>query len=209
MDCSPARTRNPSDWLQTCPDNSQPIAEQVTEWILAWEPDLTESIKWNMLCFSGRKLVCGLSACKHHLGITFFRGTELPDPAKLFQTAVNNTSILGIRLTTLDHFNREAFRRLLHAAVVLDEDQTAPPVPKMKRVPWPMPDFFKKALREKRHRAAAAHFDSLKPSYRREFIVWLTVAKRAETRERRLGETLAALAAGKKWIDRKPPSATE
>ena len=127
----------------------------------------------------------------------------------LFQTAVNNTSILGIRLTTLDHFNREAFRRLLHAAVVLDEDPTAPPVPKMKRVPWPMPDFFKKALREKRHRAAAAHFDSLKPSYRREFIVWLTVAKRAETRERRLGETLAALAAGKKWIDRKPPSATE
>ena len=185
------------------------MAEQVTEWILAWEPDLTESIKWNMLCFSCRKLVCGLSACKHHLGITFFRGTELPDPAKLLRSAENNTSILSIRLTTLDLFNQEAFRRLLHAAVVLDDDPTVPPVPKREREPWPMPDFFKKALREKRNRAAAAHFESLKPSYRREFIVWLTMAKRAETRERRLKETLTALAAGKKWIDRKPTSAPE
>jgi len=46
------------------------------EWILTWEPDLNESIKWNMLCFSGRKLVCGMSACQKHLGLAFFRGTD-------------------------------------------------------------------------------------------------------------------------------------
>ncbi len=68
---------------------------------------------------------------------------------------------------------------------------------------------FKKVPSKKRHRAAAAHFDPPKPSYRREFIVGLNAVIRAETRERRLGETLAALAAGKKWIDRQPPSATE
>jgi hypothetical protein len=84
MDCSRARTKNPGEWLETCPDFSQPLAEQVVKWFLTWEPDLAESIKWNMLCFSGRKLVCGLSACRAHLGITFFRGTKLPDPARLF-----------------------------------------------------------------------------------------------------------------------------
>src|SRR4249920_1233273 len=106
MDCSRARTKNPSEWLELCPDFSKPMAEQVTEWILNWEPDLTESIKWNMFCFSGRKLVCGLSACQHHLGITFFRGTELSDPSKLFnEGGENNTNIRSIRLTTLDGFN--------------------------------------------------------------------------------------------------------
>jgi hypothetical protein len=55
MDCSSARTRNPVEWIELCPEFSWPLAEQVREWFLTWEPDLTESIKWNMLCFSGRK----------------------------------------------------------------------------------------------------------------------------------------------------------
>jgi hypothetical protein len=204
MDCLPARTKDPGEWLETCPDFSQPLAEQVVEWILSWEPDLTESIKWNMLCFSGRKLVCGLSACRAHLGITFFRGTELPDPARLFGNAgANNTNILGLRLTTLDGFNRDAFRRLLHAAVALDADPTLPAAPKAKRTPWPLPDFFQAALAEKRNRAAAEGFARLAPTYQREYIVWLTVAKLPETRRKRLAETLRALAAGRKWAQRK------
>ena len=83
MDCSPARTKDPSQWLQTCPDFSQPLAEQLVEWFLTWESDLTESVKWNNLCFSGRKLVCGIAACKQHVSLFFFRGTELPDPEGL------------------------------------------------------------------------------------------------------------------------------
>jgi hypothetical protein len=203
VDCSRARTKDPSEWLQTCPDFSKPLAEQLCDWILTWEPDLTESIKWNMLCFSGRKLVCGLSACKHHLGLTFFRGTELPDPVKLFSPGETNTNILSIRLTTLNRLDRAALRALLHAAVELDGDPLVPPISKTKRKAWPMPAFFKEALAEKRHRAAAEGFRSLKPTYQREYLVWLTMAKLPETRARRLEETLAALAVGCKWAQRK------
>ncbi len=204
MDCSRARTKDPVEWIQTCPDFSWPLAEQVREWMLTWEPDLTESIKWNMLCYSGRKLVCGLSACQRHLGIAFFRGTELPDPVGLFsEGGENNTHIRSIILTTLDGFNREALRRLLRAAVELDADPEAPPAPKVKRKPWPMPDFFKRALADKRNRAAAENFRRFAPTYQREYLVWLSTAKQPETRERRLRQTLAALAKGYKWIDRK------
>ncbi len=150
--------------METCPDFSHPIVEQLTEWILNWEPDLAETIKWNMLCFSGRKLVCGLSACKHHVGVTFFRGTELHDPRKLFGNGrKNNTNIRTVRITALQGFNREAFRALLHAAVNLDSDPTIPPAPKMKRKPWPMPVFFKEALAQKQNRAAAEGFRKLAP----------------------------------------------
>lgn len=204
MDCSRARARIPSEWLELCPDFSKPLAEQLTDWILTWEPDLRESIKWNMLCFSGRKLVCGISACKHHLGITFFRGTELPDPARLFTGGgENNTNIRSIRLTSLDGLNRPAFRALLRSAVELDSDPMISPVPKVKRKPWPVPAFFKKALAEKRHKRAAAAFKNLSPSCQREYLVWLTTARREETRQRRLQETLVALAAGRKWDQRK------
>lgn len=204
MDCNPARTHDPIEWLDTCPDFSWPLAKQLHEWILTWEPDLTESVKWNMLCYSARKLVCGMSACKRHLGLTFFRGTELPDPARLFnEGGENNTNIRSLRLTSLDRLNRTALRELLHAAVELDSDPMLPPVPKVKRKPWPMPAFFKAALAEKRNRAAADFFHSLAPTYQREYLVWLTMAKLPETRSRRLKETLAALSSGRKWAQRK------
>ena len=204
MDCSRARTKDPVEWLETCPEFSWPMANQVREWVLTWEPDLTESIKWNMLCFSGRKLVCGLSACKHHLGVTFFRGTELPDPARLFnEGGESNTNIRSMRLTVPDGVNREALRSLLRAAVELDANPTLPPAPKVKRKPWPMPAFFKKALAEKRNRAAAENFRKFAPTSQREYLVWLSMAKQPETRARRLKETLAALAKGHKWAQRK------
>ena len=205
MDCNRARTKVPSEWLESRSDFSRPLAEQLVDWILNWEPDLTESIKWNNLCFSGRKLVVGLSACQKHLALFFFRGTELPDPAGLFTPGgEKNTNIRSIRITTLDGFDRAALRALLHAAVALDADPTLPPVPKAKRKPWPVPAFFKQALAEKRNRAAAENFRKLAPSCQREYLVWLSTAKLPETRARRLAETLAALASGRKWAQRKP-----
>jgi hypothetical protein len=202
MDFSRARTKNPVEWLETCPEFSWPMANQLREWILTWEPDLSETIKWNMLCFSGRKLVCGMSACKKHLGLTFFRGTELHDPAKLFTSGgETNTNIRSVRLTALDGLNRAALREMLHAAVELDSDPALPPLPKRKRKPFPMPDYFARALQK--HKTAAKGFHSLAPSCQREYIVWLTFAKLPETRARRLTETLAALAKGRKWAQRK------
>jgi hypothetical protein len=204
MDCSRAKTKDPGEWLELCPEFSKPLAEQLVEWILNGEPDLTESIKWNILCFSGRKLVCGISACQKHVSIAFFRGTELPDPVRLFAPGGEaNTNIRSIRLTTLEGFNQRAFQILLHAAVELDADPAITPAPKVKRPPWPMPSFFKAALAVKKNRSAAKNFRSLSPTCQREYLVWLSTAKQPETRERRLKQTLAALVHGRKWAQRK------
>ncbi len=204
MDCSRPKTKDPSEWLELCPDFSRSMAGQLTEWILNWQPDLAAAIKWNMLCFSGRKLVCGLSACQKHLGLAFFRGTELPDPAKLFEPgSAGNTNIRSLRLTTLEGLNQRALENLLRAAVELDADPAIPSAPKVKRRPWPMPQFFRAALAQQKNRAATENFRSLSRTCQREYLVWLSTAKRPETRARRLQETLAALRHGRKWAQRK------
>jgi uncharacterized protein YdeI (YjbR/CyaY-like superfamily) len=41
-------------------------------------------------------------------------------------------------------------------------------------------------------------FQRLTPTYRRDFVVWIHTAKRPETREKRIRESIALLAAGKK-----------
>lgn len=202
MDVRRAKTVDPDEWLENAPEFSRPLAAELRDWIFRTAPDLTESIKWNALCYSGRKLVCGLSACQRHLGIAFFRGTELADPTGLFDPrGEGNTHLRSVRLTSLAKLNRKALAALLFAAMDLDAQGDLPRAPKVKRAPWPVPDFFTAAL--KGHKKAAGFFAALAPTYQREYIVWLTTAKREETRKQRLAQTLKALAAGRKWLDRK------
>jgi uncharacterized protein YdeI (YjbR/CyaY-like superfamily) len=59
-----------------------------------------------------------------------------------------------------------------------------------------MPEELEKALAHQK--MAAAFFETLAPSYRREFIAWIATAKRPETRKKRLQETVALLEQRKK-----------
>ena len=59
-----------------------------------------------------------------------------------------------------------------------------------------LPAYIAKAF--KTNRAAWGFFQRLAPTHRRNFVVWIHTAKRAETREKRIGESIALLAAGKK-----------
>ncbi len=59
-----------------------------------------------------------------------------------------------------------------------------------------LPDYIAKALQVSPK--AWSFFQQLAPSYRRHFVVWIHLAKRPETREKRTRESIALLAAGKK-----------
>ncbi len=200
MDCSRPRSKDPDDWIENCPEFSRAFCVEMRESFARWEPDLDEAIKWNMLCYSGRRLVAGLMGCKRHAGVMFYRGVELNDVENLFTGGENNTAIRTVRVDDPAALDRDALRRLLRAAVTLDRSELPPPPPK-KRAPWPMPAILKKALAK--NRAASAGFAGLAMTYQREYLVWLTMVKRPETRERRLRETLKALSKGLKWKDRR------
>jgi uncharacterized protein YdeI (YjbR/CyaY-like superfamily) len=64
-----------------------------------------------------------------------------------------------------------------------------PPIPEL-------PADIAEAL--KMNLSAWQHFQALAPTYRRDFVVWIHTAKRAETRERRIRESIELLSAGKR-----------
>jgi uncharacterized protein YdeI (YjbR/CyaY-like superfamily) len=59
-----------------------------------------------------------------------------------------------------------------------------------------LPAYVAKAL--KTNPKAWCFFQELAPTYRRHFVIWIHSAKRPETRQKRIRESLALLAAGKK-----------
>ena len=59
-----------------------------------------------------------------------------------------------------------------------------------------LPAYIAKAFKE--NAVAWANFKALSPRNRRDFVVWIHTAKRPETRERRIRESIAILVAGRK-----------
>jgi uncharacterized protein YdeI (YjbR/CyaY-like superfamily) len=59
-----------------------------------------------------------------------------------------------------------------------------------------LPAYVVKAL--KARPKAWAFFEELAPSYRRNFVVWIHMAKRPETREKRIRESIALLESGRR-----------
>jgi len=59
-----------------------------------------------------------------------------------------------------------------------------------------LPAYIAKAL--KANPKAWSSFEELAPTYRRHFVAWIHTAKRPETREKRIRESIALLTAGKK-----------
>lgn len=63
-------------------------------------------------------------------------------------------------------------------------------------IPFEVPPEFAKALAQSKK--AKSNFETLAPSHRRHYIAWVAVAKKAETKKRRIAESIALLEKGEK-----------
>lgn len=98
--------------------------------------------------------------------------------------------------------NRKRWRELKAAGRLAAPGLAASPIGKAVARPPAIPEFpvmpayFARAL--KTSPPAWATFKALSPSHRREYVGWIHMAKRPETRDRRIRKAVALLAAGKK-----------
>ena len=95
--------------------------------------------------------------------------------------------------------NRKRWAELKSAGLLAPAGLAAAPT-KNAYAPRPaiplLPAYIASAL--KANPKAWKFFRALAPTYRRNFVVWIHMAKRPETRERRIQESIALLASGKK-----------
>ena len=95
--------------------------------------------------------------------------------------------------------NRRRWKELKAAGLLTSAGLTAAPTENTygpRPVIPNLPNYIAKAI--KANAKAWKFFRELAPTYRRNFVVWIHMAKRPDTRERRIRQSLALLAAGKK-----------
>jgi uncharacterized protein YdeI (YjbR/CyaY-like superfamily) len=156
-------------------------------------PDVDETIKWGFASFVyNKKILCQMAAFKKHCSFGFWHRDMHKKMA-----AVTGVAGHFRNLSTLTDLPKDAVLiRLIKEAAKLNESDDRPArAPRKPAKPLAVPRDLTGAL--KANARAGRNFKSLSASHRNEYIEWITEAKRAETREKRLETTVHWLAEGK------------
>jgi hypothetical protein len=156
-------------------------------------PEAEETVKWGVPAFVYQgKLLCMAASFKAHCAFVLWtREAEAAAGA----AASTNESLRRISCLK-DLPARRALHSLVKDAATRIAARGPLPRPAKKAKPaMKVPPDLNAALALDTR--AKAGFQKLPPSHRREYVEWITEAKTAPTRERRLQTTLEWLAAGK------------
>ncbi len=174
---------------------AQPILKHLRKVVHAGCPEVTETLKWSMPHFDYKGVMCGMAAFKEHCSFGFWKESLIFEGKKPGKK--EGMGSFGCIKSLKDLPNEKTLIGYVKKAAALNEAGIKTPgrtQPK-KREPIAMPDDFGAAL--KKNAKARKHFDAFAPSKRREYLEWITEAKREETRTQRLAKSIQSLSEGK------------
>jgi uncharacterized protein YdeI (YjbR/CyaY-like superfamily) len=176
-------------------DFAKPILKHLRKVVHAGCPNVEETLKWSMPHFDYKGILCGMAAFTEHCAFGFWKSELIFDRDK--QGEKSGMGSFGGIKSLKDLPNEKTLIGYVKKAAALNEAGIKVPgrtQPK-KRAPIPVPDDLAAAL--KKNTTARKTFESFSPSHRREYLEWITEAKREETRKERLAKTIKWLSEGK------------
>lgn len=177
-------------------DFAQPILRKIRKLFHKGCPKLEERIKWGCPHFDYKGMLGGMAAFKNHVSFGFWKSRLMSDPHKLFVTGPK-ASMCVIKVSApADLPPDRVLVQYVKEAVALNDSGVKTPrsAAKAKKPPQAPADLTAALKRNAKARAAFAAFS---PSQKREYITWLTEAKRDETRRKRLATAVEWMAQGK------------
>jgi uncharacterized protein YdeI (YjbR/CyaY-like superfamily) len=169
-------------------DFAKPLLNRIRKLVHAACPDVVETIKWSAPFYDHQGILLATPAFKRHCALVFWRGS-------LFLSKDQKTKLR--RLTSISDLpGDQTLTGHVRKAVALNEAgvKTPGPKPKAKKA-LVVPDDFLAAL--KKNKKALSAFGNFSPSHKREYVEWITEAKREETRAKRIKSAVQLMARGK------------
>ena len=189
-------TRDPriDAYIDKQADFARPILERVRALVHEACPDVEETIKWSMPTFVyGGGILCGMAAFKQHVSFGYWKhalvvGEGAPRDGMGSYGKMTSVKELPSKKTLVAHIKK---------AMQLNLEKT-PPVRKASapKPPPALPDDMAAAL--KKNAKARKAYETFPPSAQRDYVEWITEAKREATRASRLAQAIEWMAEGKR-----------
>jgi uncharacterized protein YdeI (YjbR/CyaY-like superfamily) len=174
-----------TNYIEGLPPFAKAICKKLRGIILKADPSIKEDWKWGPH-YSSNGMVCGFSGFKEHAKLTFFNGAGLKDTKKLFNHCVDNEFSRSIKYTDVSEIDEKTIADYVRESVAVNA-KGFKRATKDKTVT--VPDDLQQALNK--NKTAAAFFNDLSYVYKKDFVEWVTGAKREETRLDRIAKTVA------------------
>lgn len=162
---------------------------------------VTEAMKWSCPAFMGQSILANMAAFKEHVRFGFWRGFDLKSLTGPWQAATTE-KMCAWKVTSVKELPpKEAMVAWFEEAISIEAQIGKPGGPKkraFKRDPKrkvTVPADFAAALDG--NAASRSTFDGFSYSKRKDYIEWITEAKREATRAKRILQAVEWLAEGK------------
>jgi uncharacterized protein YdeI (YjbR/CyaY-like superfamily) len=178
-------------------DFAKPILNHLRRLVHEGCPEVEEAFKWSFPCFMYKGILCSMAAFRQHCTFGFWKHELLFPKQAPAQAEDDGMGQFGKMTSAADLPKDAVLLKYIKEAKRLNDEGVKVPSrsgPK-KPVKFEVPDYFLTALNK--NKAALKNFEKFSPSHKKEYVEWLTEAKRDETRRKRLATTLAWLAEGK------------
>lgn len=184
-------------YIEKSAEFARPILKKIRALYHKACPQIEETMKWGFPHFEYKGVVGSMAAFKNHAAYGFWKAKLMKDLHKLLEM-MGKHSMGHARITNVSQLPPDKILiAYICEAVALNEQGIKPPARKKKSHPKEIavPTDLTAAL--KQNKKALATFEAFSPSHKREYIEWVTGAKKAETRERRLATAIEWMAQGK------------
>jgi len=181
---------------------AQPILKHLRAVVHEGAPAVVEEMKWSRPFFVYDGVILGnISAFKAHCSFGLW-GAEMAQQLRAEGVASSEGMGTFGKITRLEDlpprkqlvgYVKEAARKIAEGERTKSIDRPKPV--RVAKAEVVVPAALAAAL--KKHKAAAARFETMSPSCRKEYCVWVGEAKREETRERRVAQAVEMIAEGK------------
>lgn len=189
-----ARDQRVDAYIARKPEFARPILEHLREAVHSACPSAEETLKWGAPAFMYKEeQLAMMAAFKAHATFGFWRGSLVVEESADQPSAMGQFG----RLTSIaDLPSPASLADLIRKAMKLTDAGIKPNRKAIAKPPLDTPDDLRSALG--RDERAVAAFEAFSSAARREYIEWVTEAKQAATRERRIAQAVLWIADGKK-----------
>ena len=181
-------------YIAKAADFARPILKHIRRLVHAACPDVEETMKWGFPHFLHKGIVCSMAAFKEHCSFGFWNRRLI-----LGKRAEGEGMGQFGRITSIADLPAErVLLGYIRKAVELNDAG----VKKISRRLRPDPNRTVEVPKDlaaalKKNRKALGTFEEFSYSHRKEYVEWITEAKRDETRAKRLATTIEWLSQGK------------
>jgi len=170
---------------------ARPILKRLRKIVHTGCPDVEEKIKWNSPFFEHHGIICFMAAFKEHCAFGFWKGSLI--------FGAKNKGAMGHfgRIRSINDLpHAKALAGYVRKAAELNETGVKKSRPRSRaKQKVSVPADLKAALRKSVN--ARKTFENFSYTHKKEYVDWITDAKRDETRKRRLQTAIQWLAQGK------------